>query len=182
MSLITIIFIGFGLSLDAFSVAVASGSFMKNFKFLNAIRISLHFGFFQAIMPIIGWFAGSSLKGFIEGFEQWISSGILFAIGIKMIYESSRMKEMELNPCDFLPLIFLSIATSLDALAVGITLSFLKIRIILPSLIIGLITFSLSFLGVLIGVKLGHFFEERIGFLSGLILILIGVKILIQKI
>ncbi|HDD64859.1 MAG TPA: manganese efflux pump [Firmicutes bacterium] len=181
MSFVTVLFTGFALSLDAFSVAIASGSFMKNFKFINAFKISFHFGFFQAMMPVIGWLAGSFLKGFIEGFEKPVSSAILFLIGIKMIYESYRRKGIELNPSSFFLLISLSIATSLDALAVGVTFSFLKIKIILPSIMIGLITFSLSFLGVLIGVKLSHFFEEKIGFLSGLILILIGVKILIQS-
>ena len=182
MDIITILFIAFGLSMDAFAVSVTSGITIKNLKVNNALQIAFFFGLFQAIMPIIGWSAGLSLRDFISGIDHWIAFVLLSVIGCKMFYESTKMKtdKETSNPLNIYMLLILSIATSIDALAVGLSLSFLKIFIVTPAIIIGGVTFLLSFAGVFIGNKVGHFFENKIEIAGGLILIGIGVKILVE--
>ena len=133
-------------------------------------------------MPLIGALAGLSLKSYIQQADHWIAFAILTAVGGKMIYESFKISETEKNfhPSNIFVLLTLSVATSLDALAVGITLSLVALNIITAVIIIGLVTFVLSYLGVYTGKKFGHFFENKIEALGGLILIAIGLKILLQ--
>ena len=180
--MITIVFIAFGLAMDAFAVSITSGITIKHLKINNAIKIAAFFGLFQAIMPLIGWLAGFSLGDFISGIDHWIAFGLLSLIGCKMIYESTKMEadEKEVNPLNIYMLLILSIATSIDALAVGISFSFLKVSIALPVIVIGSITFLLSVLGVFVGNRSGHFFEGKIEIVGGFILIGIGIKILIE--
>jgi putative Mn2+ efflux pump MntP len=180
--MITIIFIALGLAMDAFAVSITSGIAIKNLKINNALKIALFFGFFQAFMPVIGWLAGLSLRDFISNIDHWIAFGLLSLIGGKMIYESLQMesREKKSNPLNIYLLLILSIATSIDALAVGISFSFLDLSIALPVMVIGTITFGLSFLGVFIGNKSGHFFEGKIEIIGGVILIGIGIKILLE--
>jgi putative Mn2+ efflux pump MntP len=182
MNIITILFIAIGLAMDAFAVSITSGLTIKNLKINHAFRIAIFFGLFQAIMPAVGWLAGFNLRDFISNIDHWIAFGLLSAIGFKMIFESAKMKsdEKKINPLNIRILLILSVATSIDALAVGLSLSFLKISIVTPAIIIGAITFFLSFTGVFIGNRFGHFFENRIEFIGGLVLISIGVKILIE--
>jgi len=182
MSIVTILFIAFGLSMDAFAISITSGLIIKRLKITHALRIAFSFGLSQAIMPIIGWLAGITLKNFIAGTDHWIAFGLLSFIGCKMIYESTKMNknEKEFDPLNIYVLLLLSIATSIDALAVGLSLSLLKIVIITPALIIGIVTFLLCLIGVYIGDKFGHFFERKIEVIGGLVLIGIGIKILIQ--
>ena len=182
MSIITIFFIAFGLSMDAFAISITSGLIIKRLKITYALRIAFFFGLFQAIMPIIGWLAGITLKNFISGTDHWIAFGLLSFIGCKMIYESTKMERNEkgFDPLNTYVLLLLSIATSVDALAVGLSLSLLKILIITPAVIIGIVTFLLCLIGVYIGDKFGHFFERKIEVVGGLVLIGIGIKILIQ--
>jgi len=182
MDLITILFIAFGLAMDAFAVSVTSGVTLKQERVNNALRIGLHFGAFQAFMPLIGWLAGLKLKDFIAGVDHWIAFGLLSLIGGKMIWESMKMGSGGKPANDLTPLVLLSlsVATSIDALAVGVSFAFLKVGIVVPILVIGLVTFVLSFLGVMVGNKIGHFFERKIETLGGLILIGIGIKILIE--
>lgn len=182
MNIISIIFIAFGLSMDAFAVSITSGFSIKSLKINNALKIGTFFGLFQAIMPIIGWLAGLSFREIISDIDHWIAFGLLVIIGSKMIYESSKMevKNDKINPLNLYLLLTLSIATSIDALAIGLTLSFLKVSIILPVIIIGSVTFLLSVTGVYIGNKFGHYFERKIEIVGGFILIGIGVKILIE--
>jgi putative Mn2+ efflux pump MntP len=182
MSLITIIFVAFGLAMDAFAVSIASGFAIKNLKLNKALKIAFSFGLFQAFMPLLGWLAGLSLRNFISEIDHWIAFGLLSLIGIRMIYESLKLeaKAKEIDPLNPYVLLVLSIATSIDALAVGLTFAFLKVVIVTPVVIIGAVTFLLSLLGILIGNKLGHFFEKKIEFIGGLILIAIGIKILIE--
>lgn len=181
MSIFTILSIALGLSMDAFAVSVTSGFTIKRLKVRHAMRIALFFGGFQAAMPIIGWLAGSALRNFITGIDHWIAFGLLCAIGGKMIYESTKIEKDEkwADPLNIMILLTLAVATSIDALAVGLSLSFLKVAIITPSIIIGIITFTLSFIGAYIGKKFGHFFESKLEIVGGLILIAIGIKILI---
>ena len=182
MDLITILFIAFGLAMDAFAVSIANGITIKQQRMNNALKIGLFFGSFQALMPLIGWLAGLRLRDFISGFDHWVAFGLLSLIGGKMIYESMKIgpNDNEIKSLNVFVLLVLSIATSIDALAVGLSFAFLKISIATPIIVIGIVTFMLSFLGVLVGNKLGHFFENKMEILGGLILIGIGIKILIE--
>ncbi len=182
MQLLTIVIIAVGLSMDAFAVSVVSGSVYKQLKIKHAFRMAVFFGGFQAIMPLIGSLAGISIKEYIAGFDHWIAFALLGAVGVKMIYESFKITKTEenFNPENFMVLLALSVATSIDALVVGITLSFLQVSIVTAVVIIGIITFGLSYLGVFIGKRFGHFFENKIEAVGGLVLIGLGLKILIE--
>jgi len=182
MHMITITFVAFGLAMDAFAVSITSGITIRHLRIHHAFRIALFFGAFQAIMPIVGWLAGLSLRDFISDIDHWIAFGILGFIGCKMIYEALRMEldREEVNPLNLSVLLMLSVATSIDALAVGVSFAFLNISIVTPVLVIGIVTFLLSYLGIFVGNRLGHFFEKKIEILGGLILIGIGVKILVD--
>ncbi len=184
MDTVAILFIAFGLAMDAFAVSVTSGFAIKTLKINHALRIATSFGVFQAIMPLIGWLAGFGLRDFISGVDHWVAFGLLSVIGVKMIIESTKMKsaEKKADPLNIYVLLILSVATSIDALAVGLTLSVLKTAVITPALIIGVVTFILSFIGVYIGDRFGHFFESKIEVAGGLILIIIGAKILFEHI
>lgn len=181
MDIITILFVALGLAMDAFAVSVTSGFTIKYLRIQHALWLAAFFGLFQAIMPVVGWLAGIGLRDIISGIDHWIAFGLLSMIGFKMIFESTRMNpDKKLDPLNIYVILILSIATSIDALAVGLTLSILDISIINPAIIIGVITFMLSFIGVYIGDRFGHFFESKIEVIGGLILIGIGIKILIE--
>lgn len=177
-----IIVIAVGLAMDAFAVSVVSGSTYKQLHVKHALRMAAFFGGFQALMPLVGSLAGLGLKEYIATYDHWTAFGLLSAVGGKMIYESFKIKSVEdsPDPSRILVLLVLSIATSIDALAIGITLSLITTSIGLAVVIIGLITFGLSYCGVLIGKRFGHFFENKIEILGGLILIAIGVKIMVE--
>lgn len=182
LDLPTIFFIAVGLAMDAFAVSVASGLAVSRLRVRYALRLALFFGFFQAFMPVAGWLLGLGFRQTIQAFDHWLAFGLLAAIGLKMIYESFKLEKAE-NPTDTLStsvLLVLSVATSIDALAVGLTLTFIKVPIVTPAVIIGLVTFVISFTGVYLGHKFGHFFEKKIEALGGLILIGIGLKILLE--
>jgi putative Mn2+ efflux pump MntP len=182
MKLLTILFVAVGLAMDAFAVSIVTGSVYKELHVKHALRMALFFGGFQAVMPIIGFLAGLSLRDYITAFDHWIAFGLLSFVGGKMIYESFKIEAAERNrdPSNFMILLGLSFATSIDALAVGITLSLLKGPIAPAVTIIGLVTFTLSYAGVSLGKRFGHFFESKIEVVGGLILIAIGLKILIE--
>jgi putative Mn2+ efflux pump MntP len=182
MDILTVFFIAVGLAMDAFAVSIASGITMEKLRIRYAVKIALFFGAFQAIMPIIGFMAGLSIREFISQFDHWIAFGLLAFIGSKMIYESLFWDgdKQKMDPNDIGLLLILSVATSIDALAVGISLSLLKVDIFLPAFIIGIVTFILSYLGVFIGRSVGHLFEKKIEILGGLVLIAIGIKILVE--
>lgn len=168
--------------MDAFAVSIVSGSAYKQLKVKHALRTALFFGGFQAIMPLIGALAGLSLKEYIADYDHWMAFGLLSAVGGKMLYESFRIKSTKENfdPSNIFILLVLSVATSIDALVVGITLPLITSSIAVAVVIIGLVTFALSYLGVFIGKKFGHFFESKIEAIGGLILIALGLKILIE--
>jgi putative Mn2+ efflux pump MntP len=170
--------------MDAFAVSVASGATMKRLH--NALKMGLFFGGFQAVMPVLGWAAGLSMKNFISGWDHWIAFALLSAVGGKMVYEAFKIKEEEecgagkTCPFDTGTLTVLAIATSIDALAVGLTFSMLQVSIIAPVLVIGLVTFLMSVAGVKLGSTGGHFFEHKMEAAGGFILIAIGLKILLE--
>jgi putative Mn2+ efflux pump MntP len=182
MDLITIIIIAVGLAMDAFAVSIVSGSAYKQLKIKHAFRIAVFFGGFQALMPLVGYLAGLSVRKYVADYDHWMAFALLSAVGAKMIYESFKITPAGefFNPDNILFLLVLAVATSIDALAVGITLSFLQVSITITVVIIGLVTFVLSYIGVFIGTKIGHFFENKIVATGGLVLIALGLKILIQ--
>ncbi|MDD3619623.1 MAG: manganese efflux pump MntP family protein [Desulfobulbaceae bacterium] len=183
LQIFQIFLIAVGLAADSFAVSVSSGAIIEKLRLRHAMRIALFFGFFQGLMPWIGWQVGTVASTFIRSFDHWLAFGILCFIGGKMVYESRILKEdieEAANPFSLYVLFGLAIATSIDALAVGITFPFLNIAIIEPVLIIGIVTFVFSFAGTYIGEYFGHIFEDKIELAGGLILVGIGCKILIE--
>ena len=183
MSLTELIFISIGLAMDAFAVAVCKGLSMKKFSLPQSLLIALFFGFFQGLMPLIGFLLGSNFEQYITAYDHWLAFGLLAFIGGKMIFDSVFSKEEECY-CDkfsIKELLILSVATSIDALAVGITFAFLRDNnILLSCSTIAGITFAVAFIGVIIGNVFGAKFKERAEILGGVILILIGTKILLE--
>lgn len=182
MNVLTTVLIALALSMDAFAVSIASGVIIKKQKVLNALKFGFSFGFFQMFMPVIGWIGGRSFVRFVESIDHWLVFVLLSATGTKMILEALKMESLERSDSriSFKILIILSIATSIDALAVGLSLSFLNVSIVFPAIVIGAITFFMSCAGFFIGNKFGEIFEKKIEIVAGLILIGIGIKILLS--
>jgi manganese efflux pump family protein len=177
----TVILIAFGLAMDCFAVSISRGLCTKKKRTRTAILIALSFGIFQALMPIIGWYAGETFIKVIEGFDHWVAFALLAAIGLKMILET-RKQECEKEEKDLtLPILLtLSVATSIDALAAGLSIAFLGIPVYLSAAIIGAASLSLSLAGFYLGKKAGIGLGGRMEILGGLVLIGIGLKILIE--
>ncbi len=181
MSLLEIILIGIGLAMDCFAVAVSWSVIKKEIQFFEALKIGIYFGFFQAIMPVVGWGLGLSFKEYILAFDHWIAFGTLGIIGLKMVIESFKTSDKkEINVMNFWLIISLSIATSIDALIVGVSFAFLNVNIIETVSIIGIITLFMSMVGFRMGKSLGSVFGRRAELIGGLVLIGIGTKILIE--
>lgn len=198
MNIITIVLTAFALAMDAFAVSVTKGMTLKNLTKGIAIRIALFFGVFQATMPLIGWMLGISFQGYIKAIDHWIALILLSILGGKMIYEfyenrkeavtekeeavneaSTTLQEEEKSKSELSnkELTTLAIATSIDALAIGVSFAFLNVNIVSSSLIIGLITFIVCFIGVIAGKKIGGVFKDYAELIGGIILILIGINI-----
>ena len=183
MSLFSIFMIGIGLSMDAFAVSIARGMTMKKEDLLRyALTLGFFFGVFQAVMPLIGWWAGSYFQEFIASIYHWIAFGLLSIIVGNMIRESLRGEEeaCEDKSLTLKTILILAVATSIDALAVGISFAFLQVHIWTAITVIGVTTFVLSFIAVYLGNRLGDLLEKYAGILGGIILILIGTKILLE--
>jgi putative Mn2+ efflux pump MntP len=181
MGMPVILFIALGLAMDAFTVAVASGLALEPLRARKALKIALFFGGFQALMPLLGWLAGLGLEELISGLDHWVAFGLLGFIGCRMIYGAIRATPRRAaDPLNLPTLLGLSIATSIDALAVGLSFAFLRASILTPAIVIGAVTFLLAFLGVFLGHRLGRLFEREAEALGGLILIGIGLKILLE--
>lgn len=183
MGFAELLLIGIGLSMDAFAVSVCKGLGMKKPDKLGAVIIALFFGGFQAIMPLIGWTLGRQFEGYITAFDHWISFALLSFIGGKMLYETLGDKEQEISVkfcLNIKELFALAVATSIDALAIGVTLAFLRVKIIQSVVVIGVTTFIISLIGIYIGYKFGSKFEKKAEIAGGIILILIGLKILLE--
>jgi putative Mn2+ efflux pump MntP len=182
MSFPSILVIAIGLGMDAFSVAIGVGANARAISFGPVFRLSFFFGLFQVLMPIAGWSAGVSVANYIAGYDHWIAFGLLALVGGKMIMDSfnEEARGHAADPTKGLTLIILSVATSIDALAVGLSFAFLKISIFYPSIIIGIVAFLMTAIGMFFGEKLGKIVGKRVEILGGLILIGIGVKILIE--
>jgi len=182
MSIVLTLFIALGLAMDACAVSVVGGLRAERLEIGNALKIAIFFGLFQAVMPVIGWLIGFSLREFISRVDHWIAFGLLAVIGCKMILESMRtgVDKTEVDLLNLHVLLILSVATSIDALVVGTSLSLLRIPIVIPAIVIGMVTFLLSFLAVSVGNRAGQLFGNKIKIIGGLILIGIGTKILIE--
>lgn len=181
MGIIELILISLGLAMDAFAVSICKGITMKNLKWKNILIIALFFGGFQGLMPLIGWLVGSQFEQYITPIDHWIAFTLLGFLGIKMIVDASNSEEECCNDSFKIKELFiLAIATSIDALAVGITFAFLQVNIIIAISLIGIITFILAICGVFIGNKFGGKFKRKAEFIGGIILILMGLKILLE--
>ena len=180
MTLTTLFLLALGVSADAFAVAVGHGAAEKRLAKAEAFRIALFFGAFQAIMPAIGWFIGQQFQQVIFAYDHWLAFVLLVSIGGKMIYDDiwpGEDEEDDGSPIGYLHLLTLAVATSIDALAVGVGLLFLP-SIIATAMTIGAVTFSLSLAGVFLGHRFKSLAKKRSKAMGGLILILIGAKIL----
>ena len=181
LRIIELIILSIGLAMDAFSVSICKGLSLTKMKIKDAIIVGLYFGIFQALMPIIGYSIGIKFYEQITNVDHWIAFILLFCIGINMIKDAIINKEEEkddsLKTQDML---VLAVATSIDALAVGITFAFLNVNIILACTLIGVITFAISIIGVKIGNVFGNRYEKKAQILGGIVLILVGFKILIE--
>ncbi len=182
MDFLTVFFIAIGLAMDAFAVSISCGLATKSHMFRNALITGLMFGAFQFGMTIAGWFTGLLFKSFIEPIDHWIAFALLLFIGIKMIRESFDPESCEINFMTPKVLTTLAIATSIDALAVGISFSTLNVKILGPSVIIGLIAFAFSFGGIYLGKSIKNVLKVEKGFeiFGGTILIFIGFRILLS--
>lgn len=182
MGLLSIMLIAIGLSMDAFAVAVCKGLKMRRIDYGKTLLIALFFGGFQALMPLIGWLLGVKFQRHIESFDHWIAFFLLAFIGGKMIYESFKADDDEtMDEFSIYELFILAIATSIDALAVGIAFAMLKdVNIFYSVAVIGLITFILSAIGVAVGNKFGAVYKNKAELTGGIILVFLGLKILLE--
>ena len=183
MPILSILFIALGLSMDALAVSITSGITIKNLKVRHALLVGAAFGIFQAVMPVLGWLLGQWAYQWISVVDYWIAFGLLLFVGGHMIILSMQPQDEEAgpkNPLHLPTLLTLAVATSIDAFAIGISLSMLRVSILQPVLIIGLVTFALSFAGVYFGRLFGHFSEKKMEVAGGLVLIGLGTKMLIE--
>jgi putative Mn2+ efflux pump MntP len=185
MGFVSLLLIALGLSGDCFAVALGGSISMKTLSRLQALRASIAFGLFQALMPVLGWLVGRTVVELIASYDHWVAFILLALVGGRMVWESFRSSDGHTKDNDFtrgLPLLILSVATSIDALAVGLTFSFLEVNIIMASLTIGIVAFVATAIGFLVGRKAGELIGKRAEFIGGLILIGIGLRILITHI
>lgn len=183
MGLIELFLIAVGLSMDAFAVALCKGLQMRRLDVRAGAVLALFFGAFQALMPLIGWALGTQFASSIQQVDHWIAAGLLFFIGGRMVYEALRGDEAAPEApgaTSLKELLILSVATSIDALAVGVTFAFLRVAILPAAALIGVTTFCLSFLGVAVGNRFGVRYKNKAELAGGAVLIFIGVKILLE--
>ena len=184
MDFITLLLIAIGLSFDTFAVSVSTGLAISHIRFWQGVRVAVTLALFQSLMPFFGWFVGRQVASMILEYDHWIAFGLLAALGIKMIIESFKKEEQKavFNPLRFTFLIGMAIATSIDALVVGVSFAFLEMNIYWSVFVIGAVTFIVSMIGILFGKQAGGWFGKKMEIIGGLILIGIGVKILLEHI
>ena len=180
----TILVIAVGLSMDAFAISLASGCSVQHLTLQRALKTGWWFGGFQMLMPIVGWLGGLALRGLVQNVSDWVAFALLCVIGAKMIVEGLRDRvageASALGDDTWQEMLVLAIATSIDALAVGVSLSILQVSIWWPALLIGLVTFSLSVAGTLLGCQVGGLLQDKAEVVGGVALVGIGVKILLE--
>lgn len=186
MSFFVILGIAVGLAMDTFAVSTATSVSLHKVSGRQIFRFAFHFGLFQAAMPVIGWLAGRTLFRYISSWDHWVAFGLLGFVGSKALFEAlvgdntGTISSSRQDPTRGMSLILLSIATSIDALAVGLSFAALNVQIWYPVAVIGLVTAALTSTGMLVGSRLGARFGRRVEILGGLILILIGLNILLK--
>ena len=179
MEIVSISLIAVALAMDAFSVSLTKGFTQKNLTKSQILWYAIFFGGFQFLMPVIGYLAGSTITVFVKSVAPWIAFILLFLIGSNMIRESLSDDEDVTDEFSFKEVTLLAIATSIDAFAVGITFALLNTSLLLPCVIIGIVAFLFTLLGIFLGKKLGNYFGDKFEILGGVILILLGIKMLL---
>lgn len=186
MEILELLLIGVSLSMDAFAVSLCQGLSMPRLNWRHSAVIALFFGGFQALMPVIGWLLGSQFAGYIQSFDHWVAFVLLLLIGGNMVREAFSPEEEEEDGCsagerlDLKRLFLMAVATSIDALAIGVTFAFLEVQILEAASVIGVTTFVISLAGVAIGNYFGTRYQKRAEITGGVILILLGTKILLE--
>lgn len=185
MGILELFLIGVGLSMDAFAVAICQGLCMPKINWRHAGIIALFFGGFQALMPFAGWLLGSQFAGYIQSFDHWVAFILLALIGGNMVREALSPEEEEVScavttKLDYKQLFLMAVATSIDALAVGVTFAFFEVSIVPAVSVIGCTTFCISLAGVAVGNYFGVRYKKRAEVTGGIILVLLGIKILLE--
>lgn len=182
MDWLTIFGIALALAMDAFAVALAAGAVINPITRRHLFRLGFHFGLFQALMPIAGWLLGMTVQKWIASYDHWIAFVLLAVVGGRMIHEAFADEEDKAasDPTRGLTMVMLSVATSIDALAVGLSLAMLNVSVWRPAVVIGLVAGVLTVIGMLLGRRLGHNWGKRVEICGGLVLCLIGLKILLE--
>lgn len=184
MDALTLIGIAVALAMDAFAVALAAGLTLPRVTGRHLFRFGFHFGLFQAMMPVIGWLAGVGLRTYLEIFSHWLAFTLLFLVGAKMCRDALKRDDDEQDrkdPTRGLSLVLLSIATSIDALAIGFSLAVLGVNIWIPALVIGVTAAFFTLAGMMLGQRLGDLWSSKVELTGGLLLIAIGTKILLEN-
>ena len=184
MEIATSFFVAIGLAMDAFAVSLGVGTGGRATDFRAKFRLAFHFGFFQFMMTVVGWLLGSTVAAFIDGIDHWVALALLGYVGVNMVRSglSPKKETYSIDPSRGKTLMMLCVATSLDALAVGISMAMIQVDVWIPSAIIGIVCLILSAVGLLAGAKLGEKFGKRMEILGGVILIFIGIRVLITHI
>ena len=177
---LSILIIAVGLSADCFAVALSSSICQRLLPVWQGLRVAIFFGVFQTGMTLLGWWAGSRIFDYIKNYDHWIAFGLLVFVGGKMIWESLHEKEQSTDITRWRYLFILAVATSLDALAVGLSFAFLQVNLALASIAIGVVAFIITFGGFLGGKKLGELVGKRAEIIGGVILVIIGIRILLE--
>ena len=181
MGFIEILVISIGLAMDAFAVSLGIGTSQRANGLRSFLRLSFHLAFFQGLMTLLGWLGGSYVQRYIEAFDHWVAFGLLAIVGIRMIFSgfNPENESYQQDPTKGKTLVILSVACSIDALAVGLSLAVLSVNIVLSALIISFVTFGFSVVGMFGGNQLGKKFGKRMEIIGGLVLVGIGLRILI---
>lgn len=178
----TLFGIAVALAMDAFAVALAAGAVIEPLTGRHVFRLGFHFGFFQAMMPVIGWLAGVTIQPWISAYDHWVAFALLAFVGGNMIREALKDEDQRepADPSRGMTLVMLSIATSIDALAVGLSLAVIGVDIALPALVIGLVAGILTVIGLFLGRRVGTIWGKRVEIFGGVVLLAIGVKIVLE--
>jgi putative Mn2+ efflux pump MntP len=181
LNFIEVFLIALSMAMDAFAVCLGAGTQEQTSGPRPTFRLAFHFGLFQFLMPVLGWFAGATIERYIAAYDHWIAFGLLVFVGGRMLWSSFHPQEAEIknDPSRGWTLVLLSIAVSIDALAVGFSLGIIGVTIWVPAVVIGIVTGLVSWLGLRLGNKLGEKFGKRMELIGGIILILIGVRVLL---
>jgi len=179
---LTVLGIAVGLAMDAFAVSIAAGLAVSPVRFRHVFRLAFHFGLFQFMMPVLGWLAGSRLADLIGAYDHWAAFGLLAFVGGKMVLQSRREEHeaARSDPTRGLSLVALSVATSLDALAVGLSMALLGVSVWVPAVVIGLVAAALTAVGIIFGSRLGPRWGRRAELIGGCVLLAIGVRIVVS--